>query len=508
MMNKHWRKYLVFTLFCVAIYFPLFLHLDWQPMNNWDESLFGMRAAYMTEEGQYMRDYTLWVDGGMQHRSTKPPFTTWLQVASMKLLGINELALRLPIALCSLGIVLLFVWFARHQLGDVHIGYSAGFVLVTSLGFVKEHAARTGDQDAALAFYMVAGAIAFYLYLEATEIRKRLGWLAMLTAATIAAVMTKYAFGLLYFPAFLIYAIYKKQLWNTLKRGSTWLAFLTIAAVVGGWLWYIEGQLPGFVDRAFHHEMADRYTTTYRGHDHPWAHYFIRFWEKDYFMPWLLLLPASLALLFSREKSPLRDFNLLMFLCAALQLLFVASSGTKTEHYDVVAYAPMAMLAGIGLYQLGVAVVQLWKDRQHRPAAVVATYLGVFFFLVLPYTRIIDRVYKPKMPDRTMSYGYLLRKIQKTKPEFKQFTIIAPIYTGQVNYYAGLMNRKQGYHIKISEHPKQVEVGDTILACESKMIEYLMQHYELKGIETEGKCFLAIAKGLKSSTDSLTTSGQ
>ena len=43
MKNEHCRKYLIFTLFCTAIYFPLFLHLDWQPINNWDESLFAIQ---------------------------------------------------------------------------------------------------------------------------------------------------------------------------------------------------------------------------------------------------------------------------------------------------------------------------------------------------------------------------------------------------------------------------------------------------------------------------------
>ncbi len=508
MINKHWRKYLVFTLFCVAIYFPLFLHLDWQPINNWDESLFAMRAAYMAEEGKYMRDYTLWVDDGMQHRSTKPPFTTWIQVAFIKLLGINELALRLPIALCSLGIVFLFLWFSKKALGNIHIGYCAGFVLVTSLGFMREHAARTGDHDAALAFYMIAGTLAFYQYIEATDDRKRLGWLAMLTAFTIACVLTKYAFGLLYFPAFLIYAIYKKQFWNLVKRGSTWLALLVVAAALGSWLWYIERQLPGFVERAFFHEMADRYTTTYMGHDHPWTHYFERFWNKDFFMPWLLMLPGPLAMLFMKERSPIRDASLLAFLCAAVQLLFVATSGTMTEHYDVVAYAPMALLAGIGLFQVCDAVVRFWKGGNHRPAAFTAAFSICLFLFVLPYYRIIDRVYKPKMPDRTMSYGYLLRKVLEKKPEFKTFTIIAPVHTGQVNFYAGLLNRKGGYDIRINEHPKLVEVGDTIVACESKMIGYLMENFDLKGIETEGKCFLAIVRGRKQVKDLPPPSGQ
>lgn len=496
MKNKHWRKYLIFALFCGVIYFPLFLHLDWQPINNWDESLFAMRAAYMAEEGEYLRDYTLWVDGGMAHRSTKPPFTTWIQVASMKLLGINELALRLPIALSALGIVFLFLWFSRRVLGNIHIGYCAGFVLVTSIGFVREHAARTGDQDVALALYMLAGAMAFYQYIEATESRQRLGWLALLTASTIAAVMTKYAFGLLFFPAFLIYAIYKKQLWQVIRRGSTWLAGLVVVVVLGSWLWHIERQLPGFVERAFFHEMADRYTTTYRGHDHPFSHYFDRFWKR-YFMPWLLLLTGPFYLLFVKQSSRLRDFSLLMFLCAAVQLLAVSFSGTKTDHYDVVAYPPMALLAGIGLYQILSAIVHFWQEKSYRPAVFTAAFLAALFLVIRPYDAIFNRVYKPKMNDRTMAYGYLLRKIQKTHPDFKQFTILSPVYTGQVNFYAGLLNRKKGYQIRLSEHPKLVAVGDTIIACESKMIEYLMANYELQAIETEGKCFLAIAKGKK-----------
>ncbi|MBK9014216.1 MAG: glycosyltransferase family 39 protein [Saprospiraceae bacterium] len=434
MMDKLWHKYLIFGLFCVAIYFPLFLHLDWQPINNWDESLFAMRAAYMTEEGHYLRDYGHWVEGGMLHRSTKPPFTTWLQVLSFKIFGINELALRLPIALSALGIVLLFLWFSRRALGNIHIGYCAGFVLVTSVGFVREHASRTGDQDVALALYMMAGAMAFYYYLEATENRQRLGWLALLTASSIAAVMTKYAFGLLFFPAFLIYAIYKKQLWAMLRRGSTWLAGLIVVVALGSWLWYIERQLPGFVERAFFHEMADRYTTTFRGHDHPFTHYFDRFWKR-YFMPWLLLLPGPVYLFFVKQPSRLRDFSLLMFLCAAIQLLLVSFSSTKTDHYDVVAYPPMAFLAGIGLYQVGTAIVHFWKEKSHRPTLFIATFLVCLFLIIRPYDTIINKVYRPKMNDRTMAYGYLLRKIQKTRPNCKEFTIFSPVYTGQVNYY-------------------------------------------------------------------------
>ncbi len=497
MTNKPWHKYLIFGLYCVAIYFPVFLHLDWQPMNNWDESLFAMRAGYMSEEGHYLRDYSYWVDGGMLHRSTKPPFTTWLQVLSFKIFGISELSLRLPIALCTLGLALLFPWFSWKKLGDVNIGYCAGFVLVTSLGFVREHGSRTGDQDAALAFYMMAGALAFYNYLDTPEKRQRLCWLAVLTASTIAAVMTKYAFGLLFFPAFFSYAIYKKALWGLLKTGSVWLAALVVVAVPAIWLAYIEGQLPGFVVQALQHEMTARYSVNIGGHDHPFGFYFLRFWQKDYFMPWLLLLPVPLFLLFSKQRSRLRDFILLMLLCAFAALLVVSFSKTKTDHYDVVAYPPLAMLAGIGLYRLGVASWQFWQKKQFRVAVLFGTILGAWVLVVLPYRAVIEKVYMPKIQDVSMAYGYILRKIQKTQPGYKQFTILSPVYNVQVNYYAGLFNRKKGYGIKLSEHPKMVEVGDTILACEPMMIDPLKAQFFLEIIEKDGDCLLAVATGKK-----------
>ena len=243
--------------------------------------------------------------------------------------------------------------------------------------------------------------------------------------------------------------------------------------------------------------MADRFASTYTGHDHPFGYYFLRFWDKDFFMPWLLLLPVPFYLIFKKQTSPLRDISVLMFLCSSIQLLIVSFSGTKTDHYDVVAYPPMAMLAGIGLWQVVQDVSHFWKSIERRAAVFALVVLAGAFLVVCPYSKIIDIVYKPRIPDRTMTYGYLLRKIQKTRPNCKEFTIFSPVYTGQVNYYAGLLNRKHGYNIKLSEHPKLVEVGDTVLACESKMIDTLLAHYELQPIETEGKCFLAVAKEKK-----------
>jgi hypothetical protein len=40
-------------------------------------------------------------------------------------------------------------------------------------------------------------------------------------------------------------------------------------------------------------------------------------------------------------------------------------------------------------------------------------------------------------------------------------------------------------------------VGDTVIACESKMLDSLRAHYELNILENEARCTLAVATGKK-----------
>lgn len=490
MKNRPWHRYLTFALFAAAIYFPLFHHLTWEPIHNWDESLFAMRAGYMAEEGKYLPDYNHWIAGGPMHRNTKPPFTTWIQALFMKIFGISEFGLRLPIALFSLATVFLFLFVSKKLLGNIYIGYCAGFILATSAGYVKAHAARTGDQDAALAFYMLAGAFFFYKYIESATVRQRHKWLALLTFSLIASVLTKYVFGLFFLPAFVIYALHKKEFLNILKRGSTWLAAFAVISVAGVWLVVIDRELPGFIERAFFYEMVDRYASTIENHAAPWHYYFNKMWETR-FVPWVYLLPVPLVMLFMKKYRPWRDVILLLFLCALSLLLIVAFSQTKTVHYDIVAYPALSLLAGIGMYQLLHSARELATERKHVLLLLfMVLYLAKPFFID-PYAAIIDKTYTPKLTQPNLKYGYLFRKLKNRKKPVKNFTLIHPGFDGQAIFYAGLYNRKMGYDINISINPEQVKPGDTIMVCDKPIIKYLFDHWELQGIEAYDQCFLA-----------------
>ncbi|MEK7255085.1 MAG: glycosyltransferase family 39 protein [Bacteroidota bacterium] len=495
MKNTTWRTWLIFTIFCAILYFPLFHHLTWEPIHNWDESLFAMRAGYMAEEGKYLPDYSHWVEGGPLHRSTKPPFTTWIQALFIKILGHGELSLRLPVALAALATVALFVFIGRKHLNCTGAGICAGFVLVTSAGFIRDHAARTGDQDVPLAFYMLAGAYAFYRYLEAEDLRQRRVWLSLLTVSLIASALTKYVFGLFFLPAFFFYAIYKKQLGRVLARGSTWVAALVFLAAVFGWLAIMEWRLPGFFERAIFYEMFDRYTTVIEHHKAPWGYFFVNFWE-GWFMPWLLLLPIPVAMILLKEYRPVRDVLVLMALCAASLLLIVSFSQTKTTHYEVVAYPPLALLAGVGLYRIWAALLQLWRAKKHLPVAILAAAFCTWTFLILPYWKIINTTYMPLLTNDQEEYGYLFRRLEK-RPDLQKFTLIHTGFDGQAIYYAGLFNRKKGFDIQLISHTDQVQVGQTVMACDGKIIKALFEQFELQGLETYEQCFVAQVKAKK-----------
>src|SRR6185312_1630589 len=97
---------------------------------DWDEINFAESAREMIVTGKYHR-----VQINFQPFWEKPPLFFWLQVASMKLFGINEFAARFPNAIC--GIVTLVTFFL---IGKKFKSPRFGFIwAMSSLGSFRTH---------------------------------------------------------------------------------------------------------------------------------------------------------------------------------------------------------------------------------------------------------------------------------------------------------------------------------------------------------------------------------
>jgi hypothetical protein len=150
-----------------------------------DEAVYGHAAARMVRTGHWMTP--IFLDRFMLN---KPPLLMWAGASSMRLFGINPLALRLPVLLAGvLSCVLIYWWLRRSRSLPVAI---AGVVLLLGTPLFHDMN-RTFMTDGVLTLFVVAA-----MFVLAADPRCERRWTALAFGGLSgAAVMTKSAAGLL-----------------------------------------------------------------------------------------------------------------------------------------------------------------------------------------------------------------------------------------------------------------------------------------------------------------------
>jgi 4-amino-4-deoxy-L-arabinose transferase len=124
----------------------------------------------------------------------KPPGALWMMAASMRLFGVNEIAMRLPSVALSTGTVLLTFLIGRRLFGDRVAILAAVFHAVNGFLVALASGRRVADHvDTALIFFVALGIWAVFVY---RDTGKR-SMLACAGVALGAALLSKSAPGLL-----------------------------------------------------------------------------------------------------------------------------------------------------------------------------------------------------------------------------------------------------------------------------------------------------------------------
>ena len=121
-MNKFLPDYLKYIILAALIYMPLFGHLDYLPIRVWDEARLAMNAYEMLHNGNFIVTH---IGDKPEMWNTKPPLMIWLQVIFMKLLGVNEVSVRLPSAFAGLLTCLTLLLFSIKYLKKFWFGFIA-----------------------------------------------------------------------------------------------------------------------------------------------------------------------------------------------------------------------------------------------------------------------------------------------------------------------------------------------------------------------------------------------
>jgi 4-amino-4-deoxy-L-arabinose transferase-like glycosyltransferase len=317
------------ALVILALLFAFFWKLGGPPLYDLDEGAFTEATREMIASGNYVTPHK---DG--QPRYDKPVLIYWLQAASVHLLGLNELALRLPSAIAASAWVLALWVFVRQRLDA---GAATVAALAMTLSFQVSLIAKAAVADAVLNLFI---ALTFFdIYRYSLEPRRILAlraflWMGLgfLTKGPVAVF-----FPLVVSLAYFLSRGNGRALCRAALTPLGWLIFLAVAGP-----WYLAIYLdngPAFFESFFLKHNAGRFGGALHGHSGSVFYYFL-------VLP-LILLPFTgwfLRLLPDLRRAwadPLDRFLWLWFLTV---FVFFSFSGTKLPHYMLYGATPLFIL--------------------------------------------------------------------------------------------------------------------------------------------------------------------
>ena len=196
----------------------------------------------------------------------KQPLFLWQMALSMKIFGVNTLAMRLPSALMS-AVVIYFI----YRIGKITINKQVGFygaVLFAMSYFTLEMVSgyyHTDHNDIAFLFYMAASIWCWVEYESASGKRKR-NFLIAIGVFSGCAVLVKWLTGLLVFSGWGLTILAIKEKRKIKKNYIDLLFAFTISILVFlPWQLYIFSAFPEVSKMEFKH-MSSHFNEVIEGH--------------------------------------------------------------------------------------------------------------------------------------------------------------------------------------------------------------------------------------------------
>jgi 4-amino-4-deoxy-L-arabinose transferase-like glycosyltransferase len=327
----------------------------------------GRPALWEPDEGRYAeiaremvltRDYVTPRDNWVRYFE-KPPLGYWATALSIRLLGANEFAVRLPAALSSAAEVV-----ATAALGEAMFGAAAGLAAAMLLALcpLVFAFARFATLDPALAFFVTAALGAFWVAAHAPGFDSAAGrrWFLLSAALAAAGTLTKGPVALVLTGAVgFAWMLAQRRAREMLRM--PWLRAIAIyAAISAPWFVLAARRNPEFLRFFFIHEHVERYLSNA---EHGWGPYFFVVVAIAGTWPWICFVPMGIRELMrargcdgetsQSERSP-DARGALAFALWWFGIIFVFFSipRSKLGSYILPAIPPLAIVAGYALSRL------------------------------------------------------------------------------------------------------------------------------------------------------------
>lgn len=324
----------------------------------------------------------------------KPPLLYWLNAGSMKLLGQNEFAARLPSALAGL-LTVLVTYAAGRRLLHRRTGIVAACILGSTAGFLFQ--SRIILTDMVLTFCLSSALFCFLLALNSSENQRRLFYRLFFICCGLA-VLAKGLIGIVLPAGVIFWYLLVGKRWHILFE-IPWISGLFLfMAVTAPWFVLVSLKNPEFPEFFFIREHFQRFTSTIHRRSQP-AWFFLPILLLT-MLPWSFFLPGSLKKSWN-ERHANNGTSLFLLIWPLVIILFFSLSSSKLIPYILPVFPALSLLVAH-------RAASQWHSRRpdHTPAVVVLGSL-----LLVAGIALVSIPLLPWLPPLLQKSGQLGREL-------------------------------------------------------------------------------------------------
>ena len=454
---------------------PLWFKVDKLPIRLWDESRNAVNAIEMFSSREYLiRTY----NNSPETWNLKPPMLTWMQVGSMHLLGVNELAIRLPSVIASI-IALVFVYLLTFKITkNKWFGFLSSVILVTSSGFYGDHVGRFGDHDALLVMFSIALVYYTYLFYQTNQSK----YLYYMGAAICLGILTKSIAIVLFVPGISLFLLVNKRFISLLKN----LHFYSAIAISLFPLLLYYGlrtlQQTDYLNLVWNDELFPRFLNQSNNYVYsdPGFGYYIKLLLNEHmsYWPWFLIAIVIAPIL---SKNIYKSWLLLAV--TASTFLLIISKGTKNFWYD----APLIPLFAI------LISISLWTIFKRLKSPSWLTVLAIIIISTYPYSQAYSSSLNIPEPLHyeweTNGISYFLKDESHAKKLTSNTTILLDNKYGYEPhlFYVRKLELEKNIVLKRTEL-YTIQPNDTLLISHQSTFETLKNLYSVEVLDSLNSC--------------------
>jgi 4-amino-4-deoxy-L-arabinose transferase-like glycosyltransferase len=451
---------IIFCLLIVSV-FIIFTNLGSFPLYSWDESLFAEHALEILKTNDWI---TIRYNGVPDLDLGKPSLCIWLIAISFKIFGINLFALRFFSALFGV-LTIILVYFFGKEMYNRTLGIIASIFMLITPGFIGYHAARTGDFDVILTFFITLCFFLFYLYEKKSNKKLLIGfWISLSAVALIKGPLGLFPLAILG-----LYLVFTKSIKKILNK-EFFCGFLIFLIITLPWfiLRFFSEAGKEFFKLMFFHFIIKRTLEPGEGFYTP-MHYYIQILLANFGIIIFLLLLISIfySLYLILEKKDKKSILLLTWFSFFLIVFTIVQS--RRPWYIIPLYPAASLL-----------IASFLDD--FKKYFNINNWIFILIFLLIISTNFltITNIILAINPDSNFNS---INSIKEDLKSDKVYIHKGDDYFPAIFFYLNILTNKK---IQIYNDINEIEINSSVIATNKDSIEELSKNQEFKFLKNYG----------------------